>query len=84
MRLKLMLGGVTLATFAACGWRETRMEPASEYRAASRPTVSAAPAFTAGPDTVLTSSPDGSTLFVCRDGSIRAAGQVPARAAPKC
>ena len=53
-----------------CAWPATRLEPAADYRASTRPTVSAAPAYTAGPDYRLTYSPDGSTAFVCANGAV--------------
>jgi hypothetical protein len=67
-----------------CNWPETRMEPAYEYGSRARPTVSAAPAYTAGPDTQLTYSPDGSTTFVCADGEAESAARVVPAAAPAC
>jgi hypothetical protein len=72
------------AALAGCGWPETRMEPAADYGAANRSTYSAAPAFRAGPDAVRTSSPDGSTMFVCHDGSYLPASRVPEGKTPPC
>jgi hypothetical protein len=75
---------MALAAVAACGWPETRMEPVGEYHAAGRVTVTAAPAFTAGPDTVRTTSPDGSTVFACGDGRVVPGSQVPAHSTQIC
>jgi hypothetical protein len=83
-RLRIAMGAMALATAAGCGWPETRVEPAANYQPAKRPTVSAAPAYTAGPDTVLTTSPDGSALVVCPDGRALSAGDVPAGSKPAC
>ncbi|HWE26863.1 MAG TPA: hypothetical protein VHB97_02625 [Polyangia bacterium] len=60
------------------------MEPAADYGAANRSMYSAAPAYTAGPDAVRTDSRDGSTAFVCRDGSQLPAAKVPEGQTPPC
>jgi hypothetical protein len=67
-----------------CGWPATRMEPVADYGSGPRATVSAAPAYTAGPDYQLTYSPDGSTLFVCVDGATEPGWRVPPDAVPAC
>jgi hypothetical protein len=72
------------ALVAGCGWPSTRVEPTDQYRAGGHPTVSAAPAYTAGPEYRLTYSPDGSTLFVCADGSTRSGAHVEPGAQPAC
>jgi hypothetical protein len=56
------------ACAVGCGWPATRMEPVADYAARRTPTVSGQPAYTAGPSTRRTYSPDGSTLFVCNGG----------------
>jgi hypothetical protein len=71
-------------SLAACGWPETRMVPVADYASGSRATVSAAPAYTAGPSTVTTKSPDGATVFVCEDSTLRRGADVPPNAAPAC
>jgi len=83
MRIALTLT-VLFASLASCAWPQTRMEPVADYGAAPKATISAAPAFTAGPSTVHTTSPDGSTLFVCEDGTTRRGSEVPAGAEPAC
>lgn len=81
----LMLALLAAAAPAlACGWPETRMVPAAEYGADARPTISSAPAYTAGTNYVRTTSPDGSTTFVCADGSSRPASEVAPGATPAC
>ena len=72
------------ASLGACGFPETRMVPVADYESGHKATVSAAPAYTAGPSTVRTRSPDGSTLFVCEDGSVRRGSEVPPSSAPAC
>ena len=83
-RMQIVMGAALLGAMAGCQWPETRMVPVAEYGAAERTTVSAAPAFNAGPDTVRTTSPDGSTTFVCEDGSRLAASKVPEGSTPAC
>jgi uncharacterized lipoprotein len=80
----MLMCATALGMVAGCGWPETRMEPAADYGAADRTTVSAAPSFTAGPDAVRTDSPDGSTTFVCADGSHMPASKVPKGKTPPC
>jgi hypothetical protein len=83
----MLMGAAALVMAAGCsnsGYGETRMEPAADYGAAKRATISAAPAYTAGPTTVRTTSPDGSTTFVCADGSTRPAHLVPPGRTPAC
>jgi hypothetical protein len=75
---------VVVATLASCGWPETRMVPAANYGAANKASVSAAPAYTAGPSTVRTTSPDGATRFVCADGSNVPASTVAPGSRPAC
>ena len=65
-------------------WPATRMEPVESYAASERPTVSSAPAFAAGPSDHRTYSPDGATLFVCKDGRTRNAAHVTPGATPAC
>ncbi|MDB4969870.1 MAG: hypothetical protein JWN44_5559 [Myxococcales bacterium] len=87
MRLRMLMGAAALVMGAGCGssgFGETRMEPAADYGAAERATVSAAPAYTAGPSTERTTSPDGSTTFVCADGSTRPARLVVPGSTPAC
>jgi hypothetical protein len=86
MRLRMFVGMAALVTAAGCsaGFPEARMEPAADYGAADKTTVSAAPAFTAGPATMNTDSPDGSTKFVCTDGSGESADLVPPGRTPAC
>ncbi|HEY2742979.1 MAG TPA: hypothetical protein VGL86_00090, partial [Polyangia bacterium] len=68
----------------ACAYPETRMVPVADYGAGPRQTVSAAPAFTAGPSTTRTTSPDGATRFVCANGATRSGAAVPAGSIPAC
>ena len=68
----------------ACAYPTTSMVPTSEYAAGPKATVSSAPAYRAGPDYVRTTSPDGSTAFVCADGTTRSGASVPPSAAPPC
>jgi hypothetical protein len=75
---------VVLGGLMSCTWPQTKMEPVEEYAAGKRQTVSAAPAYTAGPTTVRTTSPDGATLFVCADGGTVPASRVPAGNVPAC
>ena len=78
--LALALVGVAFG----CGWPATRMEPVADYGARARPTVSAAPSYTAGTSWRLTYSPDGSTSFVCSGGDVVPASQVAPGAIPPC
>jgi hypothetical protein len=68
----------------ACAYPQTRMEPVADYGAARKASISAAPAYTAGPDIVRTTSPDGATTFVCVDGSTRPGSEVPPGSEPAC
>lgn len=72
------------AMSACAGWPETRVQPVADYAAADKPTVSAAPAYTAGPTTVRTVSPDGATAFVCADGSVVPGDRVVPGSQPAC
>ncbi len=74
----LVLGAV------ACTYPQTRMVPVADYGAGPRQTVSSAPAFTAGPSTVRTTSPDGATKFVCTNGATLPGAVVPAGSLPAC
>jgi hypothetical protein len=74
----LVLGAV------ACTYPETRMVPVADYGAGPRQSVSSSPAFTAGPSTVRTTSPDGATKFVCVGGGTRPGAAVPADSLPAC
>jgi hypothetical protein len=82
MRHRLVLASLPL--LAGCTFPQTKMEPAEDYAASHRVTVSAAPAFTAGPTEVRTTSPDGATTFVCADGSHVSATKVPPGSSPVC
>jgi len=78
MRWRTLLGYVALAGAAsACslGWPDTKMVPVADYQMASGPSISGAPAYTAGPSYYRTASHDGSTFIVTCDG--RMVGQVP-------
>ncbi len=68
----------------ALSWPATRMEPAGDYASRERPSISSAPARTAGPSYVRTYSPDGATRFVCADGTTRNAAHVEPGSAPAC
>lgn len=59
---RFAIAGVALA---GCGWPSTRMQDAGDYQLRARPVVTAAPAFTAGPEYRLTYAPDGSTTTPC-------------------
>jgi len=72
------------ACIVGCGWPATRMEPVADYGARRTPTVSGQPAFTAGPSTRRTYSPDGSTLFVCYGGETARGASVTPGARPAC
>lgn len=78
--LALALAGVAFG----CGWPATRMEPVADYGTRARPTVSAAPSYTAGTSWRLTYSPDGSTSFVCSGGDVAPASHVTPGATPAC
>jgi len=67
-----------------CGWPATRMEPVADYGARAKPTVSAAPMYTAGPTWRLTYSPDGSTTFVCNGGETAPGDGVIPGSRPAC
>jgi hypothetical protein len=74
-----LIGLVALFSLTACSsaMRETRMVSAADYGADKHVYIVPTPTpFLAGPDTVRTSSPDGSTVFVCADGSARDASGV--------
>jgi hypothetical protein len=84
---RMMVAALALAGVAACGsWPDTKMvEVGSEQTTAARPVVTAAPAYTAGPDYVLTTVPDGrSNVFVCPGGDIVSARHVPANTVLVC
>ena len=74
-----VIGVVSLLTMGGCaGMRATRMEAAANYGASTRVYVVPTPTpLLAGPDTVRTWSSDGSTVFVCADGSARDATKAP-------
>ena len=82
MRTALLLAFVGVV--GGCGWPATRMEPIGDYGAHTRPTVSAAPNYTAGTGWRLTYSPDGSTLFVCNGGETARGNAVIPGARPAC
>jgi hypothetical protein len=88
MRLNVtrLIGLFALTAATACSTlRETRMQPAADYAAANHVYVVPTPTPNlAGPDTVRTSSPDGSTVFICADGSVRDASQVAPGQKPAC
>jgi hypothetical protein len=75
---------LVLVLALGCGWPTTRMVPVAQYGARAQPTVSAAPNYTAGTNYQNTYSPDGSTLFVCVDGSTRRGWNVTPGATPAC
>jgi hypothetical protein len=83
---RMILAAVALAGVAACGWPETKMvEVGAEQATAARPVVTAAPAYTAGPDYVRTTALDGkSNVFVCPGGEIVSARRVPANTVLVC
>jgi hypothetical protein len=78
------IAALVLAGGAACSYPQTRMVPVADYGAAPRQSVSSAPAYTAGPSTVRTTSPDGATKFVCVDGGTRPGWKVPPDSLPAC
>lgn len=80
----LFLALLAAAPLLSCGWPATRMVPAADYGANEKPTISSAPAYTAGTNYVRTTSPDGATTFVCADGSSRPASEVAPGARPPC
>ncbi len=84
MRWRITSIALFAALAGACGFPETRMVPVADYGAANKPTISSAPAYTAGPSTAHTTSPDGSTLFVCVGGGERPGSQVPPGSEPAC
>jgi hypothetical protein len=70
------IGMMVLITASACSsLRETRMEAAASYAPKHVYVVPTPTPLLAGPDTVRTYSPDGSTVFICADGSVRDATQ---------
>ena len=82
------------AGFGVCAWvavagcgttSATRMEPAAQYGASTREYIVPSPTpLNTGPDIVMTHSPDGSTRFVCADGTARNAADVPGGSTPAC
>jgi hypothetical protein len=71
------IGLLALLTTGACGTLHTNMQAAADYHPSARVYVVPTPTPNlAGPDTVRTSSPDGSTVFVCADGTTRDASQL--------
>ena len=78
------IAALALAGGAACSWPQTRMVPVADYGAAPRQSVSSAPAYTAGPSTVRTTSPDGATKFVCEYGGTLPGSAVPPYSLPAC
>lgn len=83
--MRTILGFMVLSgSLWACSFPETRMVPVADYESGHKATVSASPAYTAGSSTERTRSPDGSTLFVCEDGSVRRGSEIPPRTAPAC
>jgi hypothetical protein len=79
-----LLAVLALGPLGCLGWPATKMEPASQYGAREKPTVSSIPSFTAGTNYMPTGSPDGATAFVCADGSDRPANEVALGAKPPC
>ena len=67
---KLFLGCIVLAGAAsACAtWPDTKMVPVEDYQMANGPSISEAPAYTAGPSYYRTASHDGSTFITTCDG----------------
>ncbi len=86
MKAVKWIGLFALLTTTACSsLRETRMEAAADYGAAKHIYVVPSPTpLLAGPDTVRTTTPDGSTVFVCPDGSVRDSSRVPAGSKRAC
>jgi hypothetical protein len=74
-----VIGVVSLLAIGGCAsMHETRMAAATNYSAPKHVYVVPTPTpLLAGPDTVRTYSPDGSTVFVCPDGSARDATKAP-------
>jgi hypothetical protein len=83
MRVSLLAAGL-LGALAGCTFPQTRMEPSANYGSGPRYTISAAPANTAGPSYVRTTSPDGATRFVCAEGGSTPASRVPPETTPAC
>jgi len=82
--MRKILFGVLAFVPLACGWPQTRMEPTADYGSRNKPTISSAPSYTAGTNYMPTGSPDGSTAFVCADGSNRPANEVAPGSLPPC
>lgn len=78
------IGLFAALAFVGCAYPQTQMVPVQDYASGPRQTVSASPAFTAGPSTVRTTSPDGSTEFVCVGGGTMRGSRVPPDSAPAC
>jgi hypothetical protein len=75
-----------LPLLVACApppWPTTRMVSPADYGSGGV-TVSSTPNYTAGPDYVNTTSPDGATLFVCENGTTRPGNRVPPHTTPPC
>ena len=67
-----VLGMMAMLTMGACSTlHETRMEAASNQLPQRVYVVPTPTPHLAGPDTVRTYSPDGSTVFICADGTVR-------------
>jgi hypothetical protein len=84
LRFSIIFACVLGAPLACGTWPATRMEPAADYGSGRHFTISSAPANTAGPSYVLTSSPDGATRFVCADGGTARGSVVPPNSKPAC
>jgi hypothetical protein len=82
--MRTLMISLLLLLPAACEWPSTKMVPLDDYAAGTRATVSAQPAYTAGTTQMRTYSRDGSTLFVCADGSTLPGNRVTPGAAPAC
>jgi hypothetical protein len=67
-----VLAVTAMLTTGACSTlHETRMEAASNQIPTRVYVVPTPTPLLAGPDTVRTYSPDGSTVFICADGTVR-------------
>jgi hypothetical protein len=81
-----VIGALALIGMAGCGTlSKTRMVAAADYAPSRHVYVAPSPTpLFAGPDTVRTYSPDGSTIFVCADGTSRDASKLGPDGKPTC
>ncbi len=84
MRYAYCLLSAMLFSPACAGWPPTKMEPAEAYGSGPHATISSAPSYTAGTNYTRTTSPDGSTIFVCSNGSTLPGDLVPPSRTPAC